>query len=85
MNKSITLRYGTSERTVTVPSNATVGTLLGDPTTKVMLGFGDNIHALISGVTQPLEAIPGDSSTLTIENRANAKALVITTTISLVG
>lgn len=72
--KIITVRYYVSERKVTVENNATVGTILGDPVTKMTLGWGDNIHAVQNGVSQPLEAIPGDGATLTVENRANAKA-----------
>jgi len=73
--KNITIRYGSDTRTVTVDSNATIGDLIGNSTTRTILGYGDNVKALVSGVEQPNGAVPGDNTTITLETRANSKAI----------
>ncbi len=73
--KSITVRYSSDSRTVAVDDNATVGAITKDTTTKIVLGYGDNIKALVGGMEQPVDAIPCDGATLVIETKANSKAI----------
>jgi hypothetical protein len=72
--KNITVQYGTSTRQVEVSQNATVGEIMADATTRIILGYGDSVQALIGGVTQPNDACPPSGTTILVENRANQKA-----------
>ena len=72
--KKITLQYGVDTHEVTVAESATVGSVLRNPSNKVILGYGDNVKALVSGVEQPEDAQLSDGMTLVIETRANSKA-----------
>ena len=74
MNK-VKLNYGTDNHEVTVPSGTTVGTVLRNSSNKVILGYGDNVKALINGVEQPDDAQLFDGAELVIETRANSKAV----------
>jgi hypothetical protein len=71
---NITLKYGSQRRELTVEEGTTIGSVLSDSTNKIVLVYGDNINALIGGVTQPVEAVIPDGAEITIENRANQKA-----------
>ncbi len=73
--KNITVKYGSDVRTVTVPYSTTVGQIIADPTTRVVLGYGDNVKALVGGVEQPGDSVPSDGSTIVLETRANSKAI----------
>ncbi len=73
--KNITIKYGTDVRTVTVADSTTVAQLIADPTTRVVLGYGDNVKPLCNGVEQPGDAVPSDGSVITLETRANSKAI----------
>lgn len=74
MNKTIILWYGSQDRTVTVSNDTSIGKILDDTTNKIVLGYGDNVKALVHGVEQPMDVIPEDGSEITIENKANQKA-----------
>lgn len=73
--KNITIKYGSDTRTVTVEDGVTVRELVANPTTRTVLGYGDNVKALVSGVEQPNAAIPSGNSIVTLETRANSKAI----------
>jgi hypothetical protein len=72
--KNITIRYGSDIREVTVESSTTVAQLLADSTNRVVLGYGDNVQALIGGIAQPGDVVVPSGSTVVIENKANSKA-----------
>ena len=72
--KKIIMKYGVDTHEVTVTENATVGSVLRNASNKVILGYGDNVKALVHGVEQPEDAQLSDGLTLVIETRANSKA-----------
>ena len=72
--KNITVKYGSEMHTVTIGSGATIGQIIMDCTCKVVLGYGDNVKALVSGVEQSLDSIPSDGTTISLETKANQKA-----------
>jgi hypothetical protein len=74
MQKNIIVKYGSSVRNVAVAATATVGEIIADSTTRVVLGYGDNVQAIIGGAVQPTDAIAPDGSLITLENKANQKA-----------
>jgi len=71
---SFTVRYGVDSVTRSRPGPVTVGDILSDRNLKAVLGYGDNVRVLISGVEQPLDAGIPNGASLTIETRANTKA-----------
>ena len=73
--KKITVRYGSEQRDVHVSSGATVGAIIADNSTKIILGYGDNVKALINGVEMSGDTVPSDGDEITIETRANQKAV----------
>lgn len=73
--KSITVKYGITPRTTTVPENATFGDVLCDNTNKVVLGYGDKVQALYMGVVQDNGSIVPDGATVEVEAKANEKAV----------
>jgi hypothetical protein len=73
--KKVTVQFGTSVHVATVAATATVGQVLADSTTKIILGYSDSVHGLINGVAQPNEATVPDGALLVVETRANSKAV----------
>lgn len=73
--KKITVSYGSDSRDVTVSSGATIGAILADNSTKIILGYGDNVKALVRGVEQSLDSVPSNGTEITLETRANQKAV----------
>lgn len=73
--KSITVCYGSDSRPVAVDDNATVGAIVKDTTTKIVLGYGDNIKALVGGMEQSMDSVPADGARLVLETKANSKAI----------
>lgn len=75
---NITIRFGASnELNRGFSEGTTVGTILADRNLKAVLGFGDNVQAVIDGQVQPTSAPIGDGDVVTIETRANSKASAI--------
>lgn len=72
--KKITIRYGSQSRATNVDSGATIGMVIADQTNKIILGYGDNVKALVHGVEQPGDAVPSDGATITLETKLNQKA-----------
>lgn len=60
--------------------NVTIGQIIGDGVVRAHLGYGDNVRALINGVEQPMHAIVPDGATITLETRANSKAVTLMVT-----
>lgn len=73
--QKITLNYGTETYVASVATSKTIGELLADPTHRAILGYGDNVKALVGGVEQPGSASVVGIDTIEIETRANSKAV----------
>jgi hypothetical protein len=48
--------------------------VLADPSNRLVLGYGDNVQGLMSGVVISGDTIIPDGATLNVENKANQKA-----------
>ena len=70
----LTVRYGGDEHRVSVDSSAPISDIVRNSSTKAVLGYGDNVKALVHGVEQPLSNQIGSASELVLETRANEKA-----------
>lgn len=69
---NVNVRFGeTIARTY--PEGTTIGTVLQDRELKTVMGWGDNVKALVQGVEQPVTALAPDGATIVIETRANQK------------
>jgi len=73
MNR-ITINYGTESHTHTFAGSITVGEVLRNSTIKAVLGFGDNVRSLVSGVEQGSDAMLRDGMVVVVETKANSKA-----------
>lgn len=74
--KNITVKYGVATRNTTVADGATIGDVLKDTTSKVMLGYGDNVQAVIYGNIQDSSTVVPDGVTIDVEAKANQKAVL---------
>lgn len=72
--KKIIMKYGSETHAVTVAQGQTVAMLIADSTTMAVLGYGDNVKALVHGVEQPGDAVPSDGTTINLETKLNQKA-----------
>lgn len=72
--QTIVLRYGGDSHAVQVHPDASLASVLNNPSTKAVLGYGDNVRALVHGIEQPLTARVGGIAEIMIETRANEKA-----------
>ncbi len=72
--KKVIVRYGVDSTEVTVASTATIGSIISNPSTKIILGYGDNVKALVGGVEQENSAQVADGMEIVLETRANSKA-----------
>lgn len=70
----INVKFGSEQYTRSYEDGTTVGEVLADHDLKMVVGWGDNVRALVAGVEQPSHAVVGDGATLVVETRANAKA-----------
>jgi len=52
----------------------TVGSVKKDTVAKAVLGYGDNVRALIYGVEQPDNALVPEGAEVVLETKANSKA-----------
>ena len=74
MASILKVTYGGDTHLLTVEPFTTIGQIVNDPSTKAVLGYGDNVRALVHSIEQPLTAQIGTVSELTLETRANEKA-----------
>lgn len=70
---TFTVKYGVDSVTRTMPGGTSVGDVLDDENVKAVLGYGDSVRCLISGVEQPEDAGIPHQAVLVIETRANTK------------
>lgn len=73
-NQVITVNYGADSHRVYVDSENTIHQIIANPTTKAILGYGDNVKALVYGVEQSGDTKIGSVTELTLETKANSKA-----------
>lgn len=71
----VTLKYGlTREITREVENGITIGELLADPNNRAVLGYGENVVAVIDGQTVSRTDGVVDGDTIVIEQQAASKA-----------
>lgn len=66
--------YGCDSQEKETISAPTIGQIKSDTVLKAVLGFGDNVRALVHGVEQPDGAIVPDGAEVLLETKANSKA-----------
>jgi hypothetical protein len=70
----ITVKYGMDTHVLESISAPTIGALKTNETLKAVLGFGDNVRALIDGVEQPNTLLVPADSVVRLETACNTKA-----------
>ena len=74
MSASITIKFAGNSINAEVNDGTTVGDLLNNDNYKAVLGFGDNVEARISGVTQPATSPVRDGDVLFVATKAASNA-----------
>lgn len=69
----VTVRYGMQSVTLERPEGTTVGTLVTDPNTKAVLGFGENVVPVVEGATVEHSFPLSESDEVTLQPRAATK------------
>lgn len=72
--QNIKVNYGIDHHTLAVADGSTFGQIIADPSLKAVLGYGDNVKALVHGVEVPLDSRATSVSEITLETKANSKA-----------
>lgn len=72
--KILTVRYGGDEHRVSVEPATTIGEIVANPNTRAVLGYGDNVRALVNGIEQPSSTQISLADELVLETKANEKA-----------
>jgi hypothetical protein len=72
--KNVTVKYGITSIPRNVDENASFAAIVGDENLQAVLGYGDNVKALVNGIEQPMENIAPAGVTITLETKANSKA-----------
>jgi hypothetical protein len=70
---NINIRYGIDSISKSFPNGVRISDLLTNPDLRAVLGYGDNVRALVSGVEQPNDATVADGATVVIETKTNTK------------
>ena len=71
---NVTVRYGVESYEKEFPGSPTIAEVRTNSSLKAILGFSDNVRALISGVEQPDDVRVPEGSVVVLETRANQKA-----------
>ena len=71
--KEIIVQMGTERITRQFQSEATIEDVVTDPNVRAILGYGDNVRALILGVEQDMGIVAPAGCTIRVETRANTK------------
>lgn len=69
-----TVIYGIESQEKESIQAPTVGQVKRDTVLKAVLGFGDNVRALVNGVEQPDDTLLYDGAEVVLETKANTKA-----------
>ena len=72
--KILTVRYGGDDHRVSVEPTTTIGEIVANPNTQAVLGYGDNVRALVNGIEQPSSTQISLADELVLETKANEKA-----------
>ncbi len=71
----VTLKFGlTKQVTRTVPANTSIRTLLADVNNKAILGYPENVSAVVDGVTLSSDDTVSDGDVIILEKQAASKA-----------
>lgn len=76
----VNVKYGITTESKFVDNDTTVGQLKRDASLKAILGFKDNVRALLHGQELGDDTVVPEGATIVIEDRCNEKALVTTVT-----
>lgn len=71
---NVNVQFGGEKIPRSYEEGTKVGQILTDYELKSVMGWGDNVRALIQGVEQPVTALLPDGVTVVVETRANSKA-----------
>ncbi len=66
--------YGIETQSKECINAPNIGQVKQDTVLRAILGYGDNVRALVHGVEQPDHAIVPDGADIHLETRANTKA-----------
>ncbi len=69
-----TVTYGIESQERESINPPTIGQIIQDPVLKAVLGYSDNVRALVHGVEQPTHAAIPDGCNIVLETKANTKA-----------
>ena len=72
---TIRVVYGIESQDKECINPPTIGQVISDPVLKAVLGYGDNVRALVHGVEQPMTALAPNVSQgeILLETKANSK------------
>ena len=71
----VTLKYGlTKQLTIEVPEGTTLASILRNPNYKAVLGYPENISAVVDGVTLDMNDVVSNGDTIVLEKQAASKA-----------
>lgn len=73
----VQVRYGCELFSKVYPEGTTFGDICRDHTVKAALGCGDNVKATMSGVEMPADVLVPGNALVTLETKANTKALAL--------
>lgn len=73
-NIAFNVQFGTDNLPTQKPAGFTFGQLKRDSSLKMMLGFSDNVRALVNGVEMPDEAQVEAGTLVLLETKCNSKA-----------
>jgi len=71
---NVTVRYGVETYDKEFAGSPTIAEVRSNTSLKAILGFSDNVRALINGVEQPDDVRVPEGSVVQLETRANQKA-----------
>lgn len=71
----VTIKFGlTRQITVDVPEGTTIRELTANPNNKAVLGYPENVSAVVDGVTVSADDEVSDGDTIVLEKQAASKA-----------
>jgi hypothetical protein len=70
----VTVKYGLETYEITFAEQQNIGQLKTNTTLRAVLGFGDNVRALVGGVEIGNTSLVPDGATVVMETAANTKA-----------
>jgi hypothetical protein len=71
--KEIIVVCGTDRASRQFPTDATVGDVVNDHNIRAILGYGDNVRALVGGVEIDFSTDAPAGATIRVETKANTK------------